>query len=153
MAEITRFLVIVVSLSSFCLGHSLFVTRQISRLGGTCNVLGACTGGDTPEGALFGDKKILSKILQVAIAASKKAGDIIVSNADGAKVVEKKSSSRDLLTLIDPLCEKVSSTAASTRRMIFPSGVDKSSIVSIAFTGNCCNSISSNAGDPRYCGC
>ena len=42
-----------------------------------------------------------------AIAASKKAGDIIIGNAGGAAVTERKANSRDLLTLIDPLCEKV----------------------------------------------
>ncbi len=49
----------------------------------------------------------LDRVLQVAIEASKKAGDIIVGNAGGAEVTERKANSRDLLTLIDPLCEKV----------------------------------------------
>jgi myo-inositol-1(or 4)-monophosphatase len=49
----------------------------------------------------------LDHILQVAIEASRKAGDIIVGNAGGAQVTERKANSRDLLTLIDPLCEKV----------------------------------------------
>jgi myo-inositol-1(or 4)-monophosphatase len=43
----------------------------------------------------------------VAIEASKKAGDIILGNAGGAEVTKSKANSRDLLTLIDPLCEKV----------------------------------------------
>lgn len=50
---------------------------------------------------------LLDSILQVAIEASKKAGDIIIGNAGGAEVTELKANSRDLLTLIDPLCEKV----------------------------------------------
>ena len=50
---------------------------------------------------------VLDRILQVAIDASKKAGDIILGNAGGAEVSERKANSRDLLTLIDPLCEKV----------------------------------------------
>ena len=51
--------------------------------------------------------KLLNQILQVAIDASKKAGEIIRGNAGGAEVTERKANSRDLLTLIDPLCEKV----------------------------------------------
>lgn len=50
---------------------------------------------------------LLNQILQVAIDASKKAGEIIRGNASGAEVTERKANSRDLLTLIDPLCEKV----------------------------------------------
>jgi hypothetical protein len=53
------------------------------------------------------DDQTLDKVLQVAVTASKKAGDIIQKNSGGADVVEKKSTSRDLLTLIDPQCEKV----------------------------------------------
>lgn len=49
----------------------------------------------------------LEQVLDVAIAASKKAGEIILGNAGGAEVTERKANSRDLLTLIDPLCEKV----------------------------------------------
>ena len=51
--------------------------------------------------------ELLNQVLQVAIEASKKAGDIILGNAGGAEVTERKANSRDLLTLIDPLCEKV----------------------------------------------
>lgn len=50
---------------------------------------------------------LLDEVLQVAIDASKKAGDIILQNSKGADVSECKANSRDLLTLIDPLCEKV----------------------------------------------
>ncbi|KAL7517384.1 hypothetical protein ACHAWX_002334 [Stephanocyclus meneghinianus] len=48
----------------------------------------------------------LESLLSVAIAASKKAGEIILGNAGGAEVTERKANSRDLLTLVDPLCEK-----------------------------------------------
>jgi myo-inositol-1(or 4)-monophosphatase len=59
--------------------------------------------------------KLLDEILQVAIDASKKAGDIIIGNAGGAEVTERKANSRDLLTLIDPLCEKtIRETVLST---------------------------------------
>jgi len=54
----------------------------------------------------FSDE-VLDRVLEVAIDASKKAGEIILGNAGGAEVTERKSNSRDLLTLIDPLCEKV----------------------------------------------
>ena len=53
------------------------------------------------------DTLFLEKILGVAIVASKKAGQIILENSSGAEVTNRKASSRDLLTLIDPLCEKV----------------------------------------------
>ena len=53
------------------------------------------------------DGNILDEILNVAITASKKAGKIIKRNSDGAAVVDKKSTSRDLLTIVDPQCEQV----------------------------------------------
>ncbi|CAJ1952416.1 unnamed protein product [Cylindrotheca closterium] len=52
------------------------------------------------------DPKTLDDVLQVAIDASKKAGGIILGNAGGAEVMKSKANSRDLLTMIDPLCEK-----------------------------------------------
>ena len=52
------------------------------------------------------DEKTLQEVLSVAIHASKKAGDIILDNAGGAEVTNRKANSRDLLTMIDPLCEK-----------------------------------------------
>lgn len=52
------------------------------------------------------DSKTLDDVLQVAIDASRKAGDIILGNAGGAEVMKSKANSRDLLTMIDPLCEK-----------------------------------------------
>lgn len=51
------------------------------------------------------DDTLLNQILEVAIDASKKAGDIIIGNSGGAEVAERKANSRDLLTLIDPMCE------------------------------------------------
>jgi hypothetical protein len=53
------------------------------------------------------DQETLKIVLAVAIEASRKAGDIILGNAGGAQVTKSKANSRDLLTLIDPLCEKV----------------------------------------------
>ncbi|KAL7556935.1 hypothetical protein ACA910_005287 [Epithemia clementina (nom. ined.)] len=50
--------------------------------------------------------ELLDEILQVAISASKNAGDIILRNSGGAEVTNRKANSRDLLTMIDPLCEK-----------------------------------------------
>jgi hypothetical protein len=60
---------------------------------------------------------LLNDILQVAIAASKKAGDIILGNAGGVEITERKANSRDLLTLIDPLCEKVCSFSSVPPRI------------------------------------
>lgn len=48
----------------------------------------------------------LDSLLDVATRASKLAGEIILGNAGGADVLKSKANSRDLLTLIDPLCEK-----------------------------------------------
>jgi hypothetical protein len=59
------------------------------------------------DAPLSNNPEFLDQVLQVAIEASKKAGDLILGNAGGAKVTERKANSRDLLTLIDPLCEKV----------------------------------------------
>jgi myo-inositol-1(or 4)-monophosphatase len=53
------------------------------------------------------DAMIIDKILNVAIEASNKACDVIRQHSDGADVVSTKSTGRDLLTLIDQLCEKV----------------------------------------------
>ena len=53
---------------------------------------------------------LLEEVLRVAIDASKKAGEIILGNAGGAEVTQRKANSRDLLTLIDPLCEKTIKT-------------------------------------------
>ena len=50
--------------------------------------------------------ELLEEILDVAIKASRNAGEIILGNAGGAEVKNRKANSRDLLTLIDPLCEK-----------------------------------------------
>mmetsp|Transcript_14780 Transcript_14780/g.35682 ORF Transcript_14780/g.35682 Transcript_14780/m.35682 type:complete len:95 (+) Transcript_14780:1156-1440(+) len=44
------------------------------------------------------DDVVLDSILQTAIDASKAAASIIRDNADGSTVVEKKSTSRDLLS-------------------------------------------------------
>lgn len=50
--------------------------------------------------------ELLEEVLAVAIEASKNAGEIIMGNAGGAEVTQRKANSRDLLTLIDPLCEQ-----------------------------------------------
>lgn len=61
----------------------------------------------------------LSSILDVAIHAAKLAGSIIVTNIQDKtnSVTKTKDSSRDLLTLIDPLCER---TIRDTIREVFP---------------------------------
>lgn len=55
-------------------------------------------------GALSRD--MLNQVLEVAKDASRRAGEIILGNAGGAEVTERKANSRDLLTLVDPLCER-----------------------------------------------
>jgi len=45
----------------------------------------------------------------------KKAGDIILGNSGGAEITKHKANSRDLLTLIDPLCEKTIRTTVLDR--------------------------------------
>uniref|UniRef100_A0A7S2U633 Inositol-1-monophosphatase n=1 Tax=Attheya septentrionalis TaxID=420275 RepID=A0A7S2U633_9STRA len=60
----------------------------------------AMSDGDLPS------SEELDAALKVAIEASKAAGDIIVGNAAGVEVEKTKANSRDLLTIIDPLCEK-----------------------------------------------
>lgn len=52
------------------------------------------------------DESTLNEVLKVAIEASKAACAIIKENADGTSEVEKKSTGRDLLTVVDPMCEK-----------------------------------------------
>ena len=71
---------------------------QLSRKGITS--MNIVTNNDFPL------QQILDKIQDVAVDAAKKAGAIILGNAGGAEVTERKANSRDLLTLIDPLCEK-----------------------------------------------
>lgn len=49
----------------------------------------------------------LNALLDVAIDAAKEAGQIILSNMNGAEITKLKANPRDLLTKIDPLCESV----------------------------------------------
>ncbi len=58
---------------------------------------------------------LLDEILQVAVDASKKAGAIILGHASGAAVTERKANPRDLLTLMDPICEQVRQTVVGTK--------------------------------------
>jgi hypothetical protein len=93
------------------------MTTETRGIGSRTNAIGVSVsattttssqeGSDSPSSLSSNDDE-LDKILQVAIAASRKAGEIILQHANGADVVEKKSTSRDLLTLIDPICETVS---------------------------------------------
>lgn len=53
------------------------------------------------------DSDKLDACLAVAIDAAKQAGQVIRSHDKGAAVVNHKANSRDLLTVVDPLCEKV----------------------------------------------
>jgi hypothetical protein len=53
------------------------------------------------------DDETMKGLMDVAIKASRKAGDIIREHSKGVKVHKWKANSRDLLTSIDSLCEKV----------------------------------------------
>lgn len=70
---------------------------------------------DSSSGFDLVDAETLGNVLGVATEAAKKAGDIILGNAGGAEVTERKANSRDLLTLIDPLCEKTIRTTVLDR--------------------------------------
>jgi myo-inositol-1(or 4)-monophosphatase len=71
------------------------------------SLLSASSISETENTGLdFVNPELLAEILGVATDAAKKAGDVILGNAGGAEVTERKANSRDLLTLIDPLCEK-----------------------------------------------
>lgn len=50
-------------------------------------------------------EETLSLILATAEEAARKAGNIILANSQGAEVTKTKANSKDLLTLIDPMCE------------------------------------------------
>ena len=73
----------------------------------TTAIHGGASSTDNSHDNDDNDALLLDQILQVALDASQKAAKIIAENSSGANVVETKSTSRDLLTLIDPLCEKV----------------------------------------------
>lgn len=60
----------------------------------------------------------LEQMMSVAITAAKQAGEIIVGYKGGVDVLNRKANSRDLLTEIDPLCEK---TIRETILQQFPS--------------------------------
>lgn len=48
----------------------------------------------------------LEEIRSIAMIAAKRAGEIILSNSSGMDVSKTKANARDLLTVIDPLCEQ-----------------------------------------------
>lgn len=62
-------------------------------------------------------EEVLDVILSTAIDAARKAGSIILENSKGAEVTNTKANSKDLLTLIDPMCEGVIKETVSK---IFP---------------------------------
>jgi len=49
----------------------------------------------------------LDRLLEVAVVASKSAGKLITEFSQGAAVTKLKANPRDLLTEVDPLCEKI----------------------------------------------
>jgi hypothetical protein len=104
---------------------------------------------NTAASSVIHDDELLDKVLKVAMAASKRAGDIILGNAGGAAVTERKANSRDLLTLIDPLCEKVSVDFAHFQKQkvcvhppLFFSTLTDASVAAIDNTRNNCSIVS-----------
>jgi myo-inositol-1(or 4)-monophosphatase len=71
------------------------------------NMKMAATEGVSNAETILPSLEELKLVEKVAIQASKAAGEIIIGNAGGAEVTERKANSRDLLTLIDPMCEKL----------------------------------------------
>ena len=108
-----RFMVgVLILLCTVELCHSFTVSLSHSvgqSHGMTTSLCSKVVGVDSDIGppSSLPDPDVLDNVLQVAIEASKKAADIIVGNAGGVEVMERKANSRDLLTLIDPMCEKV----------------------------------------------
>ena len=86
----------------FSISSSFTIVRHSPT---TTQIIGA-QFGSSEQKTTRSDDSLLEEVLQVAIKASKNAGDIILGNSGGAEVANRKANSRDLLTLIDPLCEK-----------------------------------------------
>jgi hypothetical protein len=84
-------------------------TYYTSQHGGSSRIQQQRLASSLPDD----NDQTLQEVLQVAVEASKKAGEIILKHADGADVVETKATRRDLLTLVDPMCEKVSVPSTS----------------------------------------
>ena len=97
----SSFLILILTIStarSFNI-HSPLILQRSSKV--SSNMVSDSQASTTPV-----SDSMLDEVLSVAIESSRKAGDIILGNAGGAEVTERKANSRDLLTLIDPLCEK-----------------------------------------------
>lgn len=101
------------------MSHPLNI-HQNQRHSGTSLQSGAEPDQTSPatRDSAFLTQSDLQAILTVATEAAKKAGEIIVSNAGGADVTKTKANPRDLLTMIDPLCEKA---IRETVLAVFPS--------------------------------
>jgi hypothetical protein len=103
-------------LRSFCLLEflccvSAFVTPSVSSTSRTAFSVAYWPPSESIERGVgkimaFPTPDELERVLSIAKDAGRKAGDIILGNAEGADVTTRKANNRDLLTLIDPLCEK-----------------------------------------------
>lgn len=85
-------------------GRTLTLTTPIHHGSSSSGLFSSSTASETNETDL--SPEVLAEVLEVATKAAKQAGDIILGNSGGAEVTERKANSRDLLTLIDPLCEE-----------------------------------------------
>jgi hypothetical protein len=104
------------------LAHSFAVRREYLPFHRYKGSMSAASSQETSATAVSQENLLLDQVLEVAIEASKKAGAIIMGNAGGAEVTEWKANSRDLLTLIDPLCEKVRQSSRIDRSIDRPMG-------------------------------
>jgi hypothetical protein len=90
-------------ISAFSFSNPLSLGNQYNSRPRSANIviMSSASSSDLPS------KADLDAILEVAIDASKKAGEIIIGNSGPTEVTKTKANSKDLLTLIDPLCEKI----------------------------------------------
>ena len=93
-------------LSHLLVARAFVTTPALTRLYCVPSVTMSTTAESSAE---MPSEQVLEHVLQVAIDASKKAGETTLGNAGGAEVAQRKANSRDLLALVDPLCEKVGS--------------------------------------------
>lgn len=100
-------LVVITAVDSFAVVPKTFFNLKSPELAARASSSTITTKIMSSNNIELPSPEVLDKLLSVAIDASKQAGEIILGNSGGADVLKSKANSRDLLTLIDPLCEKV----------------------------------------------
>lgn len=99
-------IVFLLTLNSQLLNAACFAVLPEQWRSSVPTKLSASPSSTTSSSSSSDEETTLKEILQVAMKASAKAAAIIAENSSGSAVVELKSTNRDLLTLIDPLCEQ-----------------------------------------------